>query len=98
MVQRLNHMNQVICTASDSPKFREDLKNQRESAKNLIKQIATALDAPPSEPEKPEHQRIVQKFGNVVSQCKQTIQAGIQKESAFPAKDAISTNYGSESM
>ena len=68
MVERLNYMNQVICTSSDNPKFREDLKNQRESAKNLVKQIATALDAPPSELEKPEHQRVVQKFGNVVSQ------------------------------
>ena len=96
MVQRLNQMNQSLNTASDTPKLRQDMKQIRESMKTLIKQIAGMLDTTPAEYERGDHQRVVQLFGNTVSQCKEAIQTGLQKESAFPSRDAFTQTYGNE--
>lgn len=96
MVDRLDNMNKLLNTASDSPKHRENLKELRQSAKTLIQQIATMLDVTPSPMEEPEHSRLVKQFGDVVSKCKQAIQMGMQKENAFPARDVVSQTYGNE--
>merc|ERR1712137_651936 len=68
----------------------------RENMKTLIKQIAGMLDTTPAEYERGDHQRVVQLFGNTVSQCKEAIQTGLQKESAFPSRDAFTQTYGNE--
>merc|ERR1712100_398520 len=96
LVQRMNTMNQMINTASDSPKHREDLKEVRQSAKTLIQQIAGLLDATPSPTDEALHSRLIKEFGDVVSQCKQSIQTGIQKENALPSRDVVSQTYGND--
>lgn len=89
-------MNQMINTASDSPKFREEIKKIRQDTRNLIQEVVVMLQSPVSLPEQTEQRRISSKFTDVVNKFKEVTQQGMQKENSFPTRDATSQHYGSE--
>ena len=96
LVQRINHMNQMLNTASDSPKHREELQKLRTDTRNLIQQIVVMLENKPSITEEAEHQRLVKKFGDIIAQFKQAVEVGKQKENNnFPARQSHYSAEGS---